>query len=177
MERCRCHTRDYSFGSQSDSGMQKHKLPWVSEFLISLLDTATLIYFSAVFGPRPRPKVKATPLPAPSARLLSSGGLPSSRSSFRFPRLSPKMVVVGLKQKDPRPGPLSPAHKFRSIPGNDQMPVCSKAQRDTRQSLTSSPGASAANGFRTTTRKNVRDPGTAMNSPHQGAALPAPPAT
>ena len=29
----------------------------------------------------------------------------------------------------------------------------------------------------TTTGKNVGDPGTAMNSPHQGAALPAPPAT
>lgn len=143
----------------------------------SLLATATLTYFSAGFGPRPQPRERQAPLPALPARLLSSGGLPSGCPRFRFPGPSPKIFAAGLTPKDPRPGPLSPGRKFRWIPGNDQTPVRSKAQRDTHQSLTSSPGASTANGFTTTTRKNVRDPGTAMNSPHQGAALPAPPAT
>lgn len=45
------------------------------------------------------------------------------------------------------------------------------------QSLTSSSADPASGGSRTSTCKTVGDPETAMNSPHPGAALPAPPAT
>lgn len=132
----------------------------------SRLATPTLVYFPTVLGLRPQPKVKETPLSTPPSSLLSSGGTPPGRPVFLFARLSLQTFTVGLKTKDPRLGPLFPARRFRSISGNNETPVRSKAESYTRQSLTSSSGASASDGFRTTTGKNVGDPGTAMNNPH-----------
>jgi hypothetical protein len=109
--------------------------------------------------------------PSFSRSLLSSGGPPA-----RDPLLLPLPAAKIAPRRTPRQGP--PPQAF--VSGLWTPPDSGLRRRPpppARSSLTSSPAAPAAHGAKTSTGKKAGDPGTAMNSPHQGAALPAPPAT
>lgn len=124
------------------------RLLLATEFWINVPATPTLIYFSSLWAP-PSAQGKGNPSSYSSCKSSQLQG-----AAFRWPPLltplpvSKELPHKGSERKNPppqtsRPGPLSPALRFRSTPGNKESSVCSKAECYTRQSLTSSSAASA----------------------------------
>lgn len=93
---------------------------------------------------------------------------------FPAPKITPPPAAGN---QGPPPRPLSPARRVSASSCTRQASARRGACRHPGQSLTSSSADPASGGSWTSTCQTVRDPETAMNSPHPGAALPAPPAT
>lgn len=141
----------------------------------SFLDFKTCVYFSIVLGPALNLRERKPP----------SYSLANLSSGVRLAQTLPETPLSGFEDHptDSSRLPGSPTQAFvssspslRSSCTRQPTARC-EARCYSDRSLTSSSADPASGGSRTSTCKTAGDPETAMNSPHPGAALPAPPAT